>query len=164
MFNNIGSSILPYPLKIGNAYLKSVANGRVYDGYDDRIERLMGAIAPLSLSLGVRFLRTNKSKPSTMIAIEEYKLKGYKNFDRHSLFNVGDMTLVSDLITKSMANENRDRNLTNSLYGLYDGYLYDDLMQSAAFQLPTTDLMDLRKLVEKINSDISINGERTTRI
>ena len=99
-----------------------------------------------------------------MIAIEEYKLKGYKNFDRHNLFNVGDMTLVGDLITKLMENENRDRNLTNSLYGLYDGYLYDDLMQSAAFHLPTTDLMDLRKLVEKINSDISINGERTTRI
>lgn len=91
-------------------------------------------------------------------------MKGYKNFDRHSLFNVGDVTLVRLLANKVYMNENTDRDLVNSLYGLYDGYLYDDLMQSAAFQLPTTDLMDLRKLVEKINSDISINGERTTLV
>ena len=91
-------------------------------------------------------------------------MKGYKNFDRHSLFNVGDVTLVGDLRDKVMMSDNTDRDLVNSLCGLFDGYLYDDLMQSAAFQLPTTDLMDLRKLVEKINSDISINGERTTLI
>lgn len=91
-------------------------------------------------------------------------MKGYKNFDRHSLFNVGDVTLVGDLRDKVMMSDNTDRDLVNSLCGLFDGYLYDDLMQSAAFQLPTTDLMNLRKLVEKINSDISINGERTTLI
>ena len=91
-------------------------------------------------------------------------MKGYKNFDRHNLFNVGDMTLVRNLIDKVCMNDNRDDSLHNSLYGLYDGYLYDDLMQRATSQLPTTDLMDLRKLVEKIKSDISINGERTTLI
>ena len=92
-------------------------------------------------------------------------MKGYKNFDRHSLFNVVDMRLVRQLIDKVYMNDNvTDRDFVNKLYGLFDGYLYDDLMQSAAFQLPTTDLMDLRKLVERINSDISINGERTTLI
>ena len=91
-------------------------------------------------------------------------MKGYKNFDRHNLFNVEDMTLVRDLIDKVCMNDNRDDSLHNSLYGLFDGYLYDDLMQRATSQLPTTDLMNLRKLVEKINSDISINGERTTLV
>lgn len=91
-------------------------------------------------------------------------MNGYLNFNRHNLFNVGDMLLVRQLIDKVDMNDNRDRDLVNSLYGLYDGYLYDDLMRSAAFQLPTTDLMGLRKLVDKIKADIDKNGQSFTQV
>lgn len=88
----------------------------------------------------------------------------FLRFDRHSLFNVGDMTLVGDLRDKVMMSDNTDRDLVNSLCGLFDGYLYDDLMQRATFQLPATDLMDLRKLVDKIKSDIAKNGQSFTQV
>jgi hypothetical protein len=91
-------------------------------------------------------------------------MNGYLNFNRHNLFNVGDMLLVRQLIDKVYMNDNTDRDLVNKLYGLFDGYLYDDLMQSSAFQLPTTDLMDLRKLVDKIKSDIAKNGQSFTQV
>lgn len=91
-------------------------------------------------------------------------MSGHLNFDRHNLFNVGDMLLVRQLIDKVDMNDNRDFFFQNKLYGLFDGYLYGDLMQSAAFQLPTTDLMDLRKLVDKIKSDIAKNGQSFTQV
>ena len=90
-------------------------------------------------------------------------MNGYLNFDRHKLFNDGDMLLVGHLIVK-LVTGTKDRDLVNSLNGLFDGYLYDDLMQSAAFHLPTTDLMDLRKLVDKIKSDIAKNGQSYTQV
>ena len=79
------------------------------------------------------------------------------------------MLLVRQLIDKVDMNDNfgvddRDFFFQNKLYGLFDGYLYDNLMQIAAFQLPTTDLMDLRKLVDKIKADIDKNGESFTQV
>ena len=91
-------------------------------------------------------------------------MNGHLNFNRHKLFNVGDMLLVRQLIDKVGMNDNRDFFFQNKLYGLFDGYLYADLMQIAAFQLPTTDLMDLRKLVDKIKADIDKNGESFTQV
>jgi len=91
-------------------------------------------------------------------------MSGHLNFNRHNLFNVGDMLLVRQLIDKVGMNDNRDFFFQNKLYGLFDGYLYADLMQIAAFQLPTTDLMNLRKLVDKIKEDIDKNGESFTQV
>ena len=91
-------------------------------------------------------------------------MNGHLNFNRHNLFNVGDMLLVRQLIDKVGMNDNRDFFFQNKLYGLFDGYLYADLMQIAAFQLPTTDLMNLRKLVDKIKEDIDKNGESFTQV
>lgn len=91
-------------------------------------------------------------------------MSGYLNFNRHNLFNVGDMLLVRQLIDNVYMNDNTDRDLVNKLYGLFDGYLYADLLQRAAFLLPTTDLMDLRKLVDKIKSDIAKNGQSFTQV
>ena len=76
-----------------------------------------------------------------------------------------DVKLVRQLIDKVYMNDNvTDRDFVNKLYGLFDGYLYGDLMQSAAFQLPTTDRMDLGKLVDKIKSDIAKNGQSFTQV
>ncbi len=90
-------------------------------------------------------------------------MSGHLNFDRHAIFSMDDVKLVRQLIDKVMMNDDRDF-FQNKLYGLFDGYLYGDLMQIAAFQLPTTDLMDLRKLVDKIKSDIAKNGQSYTQV
>ena len=96
--------------------------------------------------------------------MDTFETEPYVNFNRHKLFDIEDVTLVRLLANKVYMNENTDRDLVNSLYGLYDGYFYTDLMQRAAFQLPTTDLMDLRKLVDKIKSDIYNNGQSFTQV
>ncbi len=68
---------------------------------------------------------------------------GYSNFNRHS--NMDDETLseISEIITlvhfgDEDGNNRGSFNLTNELYGLYDGYLYDDLLTLAKSELETT--------------------------
>jgi len=81
-------------------------------------------------------------------------------FLRQPLFTVGDLVFVNSLIEKMKTGESYDEmKFFNELYGLYDGYLYDSLMDNAKRFLSVCDLMDLRKLVEKIKSDIEEYGE-----
>ena len=83
-------------------------------------------------------------------------------FLRQPLFTVGDLVFVHDLTAKTNMSENwsdETAEFVNQLYGLNDGYLYDSLMDNAKRFLSVCDLMDLRKLVEKIKSDIEEYGE-----
>jgi hypothetical protein len=41
------------------------------------------------------------------------------------------MNLISDVMDYQMENEISDFDFTNSLYGIFDGYLYSDLLVSA---------------------------------
>lgn len=49
------------------------------------------------------------------------------NFDRHEIYSTEMMNMNLDLIAESKRNNN---GLTNSLYGLFDGYLYNSIKQS----------------------------------
>jgi len=51
---------------------------------------------------------------------------GYKLFDRHECFTSEMMEMTSESISAS-----NNSSLTNMLYGLYDGYIYDDLLSKA---------------------------------
>ena len=113
--------------------------------------------------LWVRAVRDRGSSPLHSTNQNRYTMSGHLNFDRHAIFSMDDVKLVRQLIDKVMMNDDRDF-FQNKLYGLFDGYLYGDLMQIAAFQLPTTDLMDLRKLVDKIKSDIAKTGHSYTPV
>jgi hypothetical protein len=59
----------------------------------------------------------------------------YLRFDRHALFTTEMMTAHSSLINdveEYLINEGiRDNNFVNSLYGIWDGYLYTDLLLRA---------------------------------
>lgn len=70
----------------------------------------------------------------------------YTRFDRHKIFDEQDRNLVLHLtcITKS--------ELQNKLPGLFDGYLYNDLLALAKIQLPEEELDYLKKLIAKIKN------------
>jgi hypothetical protein len=49
-------------------------------------------------------------------------------------------------------------NLSNMLYGLYDGYLYDDLLSVAQEELSNTEYARVKKVVSIIKKYPKING------
>jgi hypothetical protein len=51
---------------------------------------------------------------------------GYKRFDRHACFTPEMMHMTMDVI-----NEVEDTSLSNKVYGIFDGYLYSDLLETA---------------------------------
>jgi hypothetical protein len=48
-------------------------------------------------------------------------------------------------------------NLTNMLYGLYDGYLYDDLLSVARNEMSNTEYARVKKVVSVIKKYPKIN-------
>ena len=69
----------------------------------------------------------------------------YTRFNRHEVFTSSDRRLVMDMI-----DEVSDSVVENMLYGLFDGYYYNDLedklMESS---LPTNLIVDLTKVLDK---------------
>ena len=78
----------------------------------------------------------------------------YTLFDRHSNMNETTLreigTLIYDIEIKYDRNESFL--LLNMLYGLYDGYLYDDLLPSAKSLLDTDEFTRLRTIVTVIET------------
>lgn len=57
----------------------------------------------------------------------------YFRFDRHELFTVADMELVLDLMEEVRYKNDGYENMT---FGLYDGYLYLDLIRYVGKNIP----------------------------
>ena len=53
-------------------------------------------------------------------------MSGYTRFDRHANMNGETLSEIMGIINE--VRWDGDFNLTNQLYGLYDGYLYDELL------------------------------------
>lgn len=56
-------------------------------------------------------------------------MSGYTRFDRHANMNGETLSEIMGIINE--VRWDGDFNLTNQLYGLYDGYLYDELLVNA---------------------------------
>ena len=100
----------------------------------------------------------------------------YKRFNRHEIFNAEWMSFHSETI-----NQVRDyclekfggnvdaffgsaeAEIENMLCGIWDGYLYDDLLTKALI-LPTEDYRRIQDTVDLINEHIETNGESVTQI
>ena len=78
----------------------------------------------------------------------------HERFDRHSLFNSDDRSLVLDIIGKVSKPDNP--NIVNMLFGLFDGYWYLGL-ESALRLIPTVPSNELNKLSMLLSrvSDVS---------
>jgi hypothetical protein len=60
----------------------------------------------------------------------------YQKFDRYEALNTiellkAHLTLIRDVETYQMENEISDFDFINELYGIYDGYLYTELLLTA---------------------------------
>lgn len=55
-------------------------------------------------------------------------MSGYTRFDRHANMDIETLSEIGSIIRDVDFNEFE---LTNQLYGLYDGYLYDELLVNA---------------------------------
>lgn len=90
----------------------------------------------------------------------------YQNFNRHECYNSSMLTENQNLIRTIDDSNIDDRSkIINMLYGLYDGYLYDDLLylvKSSGIDFNTYD--KLKTLVSKIELFIQTNGQGTTQV
>ena len=99
----------------------------------------------------------------------------YYKFDRRELFNQKDVDTVSGIIQELMYisieedlgdDEDKFNDLENKLYGLFDGYLYDDILSTAVSfpQIPVETCKRLEVIVDKVTNDILVNGQRLTAV
>lgn len=92
----------------------------------------------------------------------------FKRFNRHELFDAflvdwhaTTIKLVRDFMWETKGEVMTD--LENLLCGIWDGYLYDDLLTEAKV-LPIEDYRRIEDTVQLINEHIKVNGESVTQI
>ena len=91
----------------------------------------------------------------------------YKRFNRHELFDnflvqyhSTTIKRATDYIWETQGEVMTE--LENLLCGIWDGYLYDNLLTKALI-LPREDYRRVEDIVQLINEHIEINGENTTQ-
>ena len=86
----------------------------------------------------------------------------YKRFDRHECFTPEMMQMTREIIDEVMF---EDMGLTNMVYGLYDGYLYSDILEKAVIVGVSQETMNkLEGLKKAIEMYIELTGETVTQI
>jgi len=90
-------------------------------------------------------------------------------FDRHKLFSMDDTSEVLDIIKEVRGIDSDDDtlpDLTNMLYGLFDGYLYDNVLSTAVgiIDLPMAIISRIEAIVDKCTNDILTNGQSITLV
>jgi len=96
-------------------------------------------------------------------------MSNYKNFNRHEVYTSEMMGLQSKIMRKideaafeqkkSMSNS-----LSNMMYGLYDGYLYSDLLPEAeSFGLDQESINGIKGLIKAIEMHIALYVETQTQ-
>lgn len=79
----------------------------------------------------------------------------YIRFDRHANMNVETLREIGNILNEVFIEASF--NLSNMLYGLYDGYLYDDLLLVARKELSNTEYAKVKKVVSVIKKYPKIN-------
>ncbi len=75
----------------------------------------------------------------------------YVRFDRHSNMNMDTLTEVHFIIRQAMLNE-AEFSFINMLYGLFDGYLYNDLLADGKEQLSGRVYKRLEAVVNEVSN------------
>lgn len=96
-------------------------------------------------------------------------MSNYKNFNRHEVYTPEMMDLQRKIMRKidEVAFEQKKsmmNSLSNMMYGLYDGYLYSDLLPEAeTFGLDQESINGIKGLIKAIEMYISLYGETQTQ-
>ena len=75
-------------------------------------------------------------------------MSGYSRFDRHEVFEMDDTSFVLDCINKVGRSTDDTAELTNMLYGLFDGFYYDINVQPPP-RGPKKNLKNFKKNMKK---------------
>ena len=83
-------------------------------------------------------------------------MSGYKRFDRHEVFEMSDTSFVLDCIQHidKYDYENGGAELSNMLFGLFDGFYYDKIHRYAAEHLPISKFEKLEDILVKIDDSL----------
>lgn len=94
----------------------------------------------------------------------------YQRFNRHEIFN-GELMSFHSTTIRNVENflwetqKTFMNNVTNMLCGIWDGYLYDSLLEEAkAMNLPYEDLVRIETTIKLIEEHITVNGESVTLV
>lgn len=81
----------------------------------------------------------------------------YSRFDRHELFEMSDTSFVLDCIKHidKYDSENGGAQLANMLYGLFDGFLYDEIYTYAYEHLPIDMYKQLENLCRNVQRSLA---------
>lgn len=96
-------------------------------------------------------------------------MSNYKNFNRHEVYTSEMMDLQRKIMRKidDVAFEQKksmSNSLSNMMFGLYDGYLYSDLLPEAeTFGLDQDTINGIKGLVKAIEMHIALYGETQTQ-
>ena len=94
----------------------------------------------------------------------------YVRFNRHEAFTPEIMDLVRETINAVenhciKTKQSAFNGLTNSLFGLYDGYLYDSLLIDAIeMDVPQDVFNNIKGIVKATKAYIALHGEGVTQI
>lgn len=86
----------------------------------------------------------------------------YKRFDRHDCFTSEMMQMTSEVINEARG---KDFGLVNMVYGLYDGYLYNDILKQARLAgINESTMNKIKGLKKAIEMYIQLTGHSTTQV
>jgi len=97
-------------------------------------------------------------------------MANYQRFNRHQLFDGELMSYHAETIRRVQSwcidnDESIFNNVTNALSGIWDGYLYDTLLEdSKALGLPMEDVRRIEDIINIIKDDIAEYGESMTQV
>lgn len=91
----------------------------------------------------------------------------FKNFNRHEIFASTEMNMMRDILEEldtNLIEHGRPlfNDLKNKLFGLFDGFIYSDLITLAKTELSEESIAKLSNLIEKIEAHITEHGEDKT--
>ena len=81
-------------------------------------------------------------------------MSNYKRFNRHEIFEMEDTSYVLELIGKV-----GNHSIKNMLFGLFDGYLYEELMYDlySKTSIDGLELLKLESIIAKVERHIEAN-------
>jgi len=92
-------------------------------------------------------------------------MSGYSRFDRHEVFEMDDTSFVLDCI-REIDNQDFDNGgaeLANMLFGLFDGFLYDEIYTYAYEHLSEGMYDKLEAILKKVRVWLAVSEHYNTK-
>lgn len=80
-------------------------------------------------------------------------MNGFTMFDRHTYMSPETRRDIMNILNKTCTSLTNDRHLSNMLYGLFDGYLYDDIVsESSRIGIDESVIKEIENVVDVVSA------------